>query len=345
LKRPKLPAVSKPHLEEIRIYGSARAESPEIRTAEEAAKTAEASTDQKIVVAETLENPHPVVRATVQKLKSQRPNEHGCLFCASADIFSVSVSPAQLDRALRILNAIVRASEERGFLVQKGETSAYLEVNSERINFSLCEKIDRIPHEQTPAEAVRAAKERKHSPSLSESRPWWQPQWDYRPSGRLNLELAEHYHTGLRRVFCDGKRQRLENLLHDFIAATVVYSAAQKTRREENDRREREWREREQRRIEQQQQIERNKKRWTFVSDKIQALERAEKIDRFVQHVASTSSEFNPLAENVRRLIDWARRYSGLLKSVCAASELDSGVDKDLFGPPTVETDQWFEIV
>jgi hypothetical protein len=82
LKRPKLPAVSKPHLEEIRIYGSARAESPEIRTAEEAAKTAEASTDQKIVVAETLENPHPVVRATVQKLKSQT------VLCESSTLLS-----------------------------------------------------------------------------------------------------------------------------------------------------------------------------------------------------------------------------------------------------------------
>jgi hypothetical protein len=169
-------------------------------------------------------------------------------------------------------------------------------------------------------------------------------QWDYRPSSRLTLELEEQYHTGLRRVFCDGKRHRLENLLNDFIAATVVYSAAEKARREENDRRNRERREQEQRRIEQQQQIERNKKRWTFVSDKIQALERAEKIDRFVQHVASTGSESNPLGENARRLVDWARRYSDLLKSTCTGSEIDRDAEEDLFGPVTIQTDKWFEI-
>jgi hypothetical protein len=182
---------SKPQLDEIRIFGSPRTESPEIRTVEAAAKAAEGSADSKILVPETLENPHPVARATLQRLKSQKPNEYGCLVCAGSDIFSVSVSPTQLDRALRILNAIVRASEERGFLVQKGETSGYLQVDTERINFSLYEKIDRIPHQQTPAEAVRAAKERKSSPTLSEYRPWWQPQWDYRPSGRLILELVQ----------------------------------------------------------------------------------------------------------------------------------------------------------
>jgi hypothetical protein len=192
---------------------------------------------------------------------------------------------------------------------------------------------------------VRASKERKRSLTFTESRPWWQPQWDYLRSGCLVLELEEHYHLGLRRGFRDGKRHRVENLLNDFMAAMVKYSAAQRTRREENERRDREWREREQRRIEQQQQIERNKKRWTFVADKIQTLERAEKIDRFVQHVTSTSSESYPLGENVRRLIDWAKRYSGLLKAACTASELDSVADKDLFEATTVEKDKWFEIV
>jgi hypothetical protein len=168
LERPKLPAASKPQLDQIRIYGSPRAESSEIRTVEAAAKTAEARTDRKIVVPETLENPHPVVRATLQKLRSQKPNDRGCLFCAGPDIFRVSVSPSQLDRALRILNAFTRASEERGFLVQKGENSASLEVNGERINLSLHERIDRILHVQTPAEAIRAAKERKQSRILDE---------------------------------------------------------------------------------------------------------------------------------------------------------------------------------
>jgi hypothetical protein len=108
----------------------------------------------------------------------------------------------------------------------------------------------------------------------------------------------------------------------------------------------REWREEEERRIEQRQKIARNKERWKFLSERIQTLERADKIDRFLEHIAKTGADGNPPGENVRRLIVWGRRYSGLLKSSCAASKLENVLEnKDLFKPPTVETDQWFEIV
>lgn len=94
------------------------------------------------------------------------------------------------------------------------------------------------------------------------------------------LELGEHYHSGLRRVFSEGKRQRLEKVLNDFMAAVISYSAAQKARIEEHERWRRERQEQEQRNLEQQ-QIERSKRRWEFLSDRIEALERAEKINTF----------------------------------------------------------------
>lgn len=103
---------------------------------------------------------------------------------------------------------------------------------------------------------------------------------DYSPSGKLMLELGEHYHSGLRRVFSEGKRQRLEKVLNDFMAAVISYSAAQKARIEEHERWRRERQEQEQRNLEQQ-QIERSKRRWEFLSDRIEALERAEKINTF----------------------------------------------------------------
>jgi hypothetical protein len=162
----------------------------------------------------------------------------------------------------------------------------------------------------------------------------------------LVLELEEQYHSGLRRIFRDGKRQQLEDLLNDFLAAAIAYAAAEKARREEHERQRRERNEQEQRRIEKQEQVGRNRKRWKFVSERILSLERADKIDRFVQYIESACSATNSVGENVRRFIDWAKAYSSVLKSVCDPSELDRVLeDEELFRPPTVGTDKWFEIV
>jgi hypothetical protein len=219
-------------------------------------------------------------------------------------------------------------------------------VNDEQLEFLLSEKINREPHKETPAERARAEREKKRWPSDLAYRPWWMPQWDYSPSGLLVLELEEKHHSGLRRIFRDGKRQQLEDLLNDFLAAAVAYAAAERAWREEHERQRREWNEQEQRRIEQQEQVGRNRKRWKFVSERILSLERADKIDRFVRHIESACSATNSVGENVRRFIDWAKAYSSVLKSVCDPSELDGVLEtEELFKPPTVVTDKWFEIV
>lgn len=347
LKRPELRLPSRQELEEIRIFGSSYARvKPEIREAERDAKAMESAADRKIIVGKRLDDLHPVAQATLQRLRKAEANDHGVVASFGPDLFSVAVSPSQVDRSIRILNAIARASTERGFSVERGKNSACLLVNGEQLEFFLSEKINREPHKETPAEAARAEREKKRWPRDLEYRPWWMPQWDYSPSGLLVLELEEQYHSGLRRIFRDGKRQQLENLLNDFLAAVVAYAAAEKARTEEHERKRREWNEQEQHRIEQQVQVERNKKRWKFLSERIQSLERAEKIDRFLQYIENTSLERNPIGESVRRLIDWAKSYSSVLKSVCEPSELNRVLeDEELFRPPTLVTDKWFEIV
>jgi hypothetical protein len=347
LERPELRLPSRPELEDIRIFGSSHSRvKPEIREAEREAKAMESAADRKILVSQRLVDLHPIAQATLQRLRKEKANDHGVVASFGPDLFSVAVSPSQVDRSIRILNAVARASAERGFSVERGKNSACLLVNGEQLEFLLNEKINREPHKETPAEKARAEREKKRWPSDLAYRPWWMPQWDYSPSGLLVLELEEHHHSGLRRIFRDGKRQQLEDLLNDFLAAAVAYAAAEKAWREEHERQRREWVEQEQRRIEKREQVERNRKRWKFVSERIRSLERADKIDRFVQYIESACSAKNSVGENVRRFVDWAKVYSSVLKSVCDPSELDRVLEEDeLFKPPTIVTDKWFEIV
>ena len=263
LKRPELGLPSRPELEVIRIYPSSHAHlKPEIREAEQEAKAMESSADRKILVSQRLVDLHPIAQATLQGLRKAKANDHGVVASFGPELFFVAVSPSQVDRSIRILNAVARASAERSFSVERGKNSACLLVNGERLEFLLREKINREPHKETPAETARAEREKKRWPSDLAYPPWWMPQWDYFPSGMLVLELKEHYHSGLRRIFRDGKRQQLENLLNDFLAAAVAYAAAERARTEEHERQRREWNEQEQRRIEKQEQVGRNRKRW-----------------------------------------------------------------------------------
>jgi hypothetical protein len=269
---------------------------------------------------------HPVVQATLQKLRKAKANDHGVVASFGPDLFSVAASPSRIDRSIRILNAMARAAAERGMSVERGKDSACLLVNGERIEFLFSEKIDREPHKVTSAETTRAEREKRRWPRIFEYRPWWMPQRDYSPSGILVLELGEKYHSGLRRGFRDGKRQHLENLLNDFLAAAVAYAAAEKARREEHERQRQEWNEQEQRRIEKQEQVERNRKRWKFVSERILSLERADRVDRFVRYIEGACSATNSVGDNVKRFIDWAEAYSSVLKSVCDPSETRYGL-------------------
>jgi len=347
LIRPELRLPSRPELEDIRIFGSSYSRvKPEIREAEREAKTMESAADRKIVVSPRLADLHPIAQATLQTLRKAKANDHGVVASFGPDLFSVAVSPSQVDRSIRILNAVARASTERGFSAERGKNSACLLVNGEQLDFLLSEKVNREPHKETAAETERAAREKKRWPSDLAYRPWWMPQWDYSPSGLLVLELQDQHHSGLRRIFRDGKRQQLEDLLNDFLAAAVAYAAAEKAWREEHERQRREWNEQEQRRIEKREQVERNRKRWKFVSERILSLERADKIDRFVRYIESACAATNSVGENVGRFIDWAKAYSSVLKSVCDPSELEKVLeDEELFRPPIVVTDKWFEIV
>jgi hypothetical protein len=86
--------------------------------------------------------------------------------------------------------------------------------------------------------------------------------------------------------------------------------------------------------VEQQQQIERTKRRWEFLSDRIETFERADKIDQFLHHLRSSLSENEQLGTQMRELIDWAKRYSESVRKACTAGEIDKAlVDAELFKP------------
>jgi hypothetical protein len=191
----------------------------------------EARPDARIVVPETLDNPHPLVAATVKALRAAKPNEQHVLRPRARYGLDVHVSLGSADRAMCILDAALKALDTRGYQVsvteqENGSVTSVL-VGQERIAFSLRETVSRV---ERPS-----PERRKRTPEPFYE---WSKSYDYVPTGRLALQLEPTW-LGVRRTWSDGAKQRLEECLHDFIVGLVAAAEAlrtQRLKREEDER-------------------------------------------------------------------------------------------------------------
>jgi hypothetical protein len=124
-ERPALPSVegNVPAFVVIRKYATPRP--PEI-TRQEVLDRVRVLTDPAnlITVATRLSKPHALVRATRDALKHGLKDEYGRLWPATFGGLEVRVSRASVGRALRIMDALLRAVESMGYTVDKADDSS-----------------------------------------------------------------------------------------------------------------------------------------------------------------------------------------------------------------------------
>jgi hypothetical protein len=131
----------------------------------------------------------------------------------------VRVSRGLLHRALRILAALVKALEARGFSVEipeDGERPTRALIWEEQVGFYLWEKDDRSEHVYT--------KEKLAMPSYR--RP---ERWVFTPSGRLTFTIDENWDDCGRKNWHNKKGRPLEDQLNDDVVGLVT--AAEGVRR------------------------------------------------------------------------------------------------------------------
>lgn len=189
-----------------------------------------------MTVPEQLRRPHPLIQASARILRNTRGDWQSLgrlqKGCACLD---VKARGDTLERALRIIDTLLKALERRGFDVRvtKPEESYIRSKTEVRIlgmwvGFSLKES----------ANAVKVE---------SSSRFWRHT--DYHRNGKLTLKI-ERWGNGTRRSWADGKTQRLEDLLGDFVCNLIVAAEQARVAHLEYQRREQLCREEEERRRE-----------------------------------------------------------------------------------------------
>lgn len=173
-----------------------------------------------IQVPSHLENPHPLLKITEEYLRSTMTNKYGVFFSRSG-IINLRVSPALLDRALRIMNSLILAVEGLGFAATvggTGNTKSYIEVRGIKVEFILEEEVRRKAHLQSPEEMGK----------ISQGVYVWIPRWDYHPTGNLILRITDVWcQKGVMKNFKDTLRKSIEDRLPDFIKAVLEVAAKQ----------------------------------------------------------------------------------------------------------------------
>lgn len=213
---PALPATSSDTPQRVEINP------PQPRQWKEAADSVE-----PIPVQATLTSPHPLTLSLQANLAKKHPDGYGRVSSDGNEI-SVQVGPASVPRLLKIVDAFVKAAEERGFTFRhekdhKGEYLAIV-IGGRPVQFLFMERSRRS------SDLPPASKFGSQYAAV-----------DYVPTGKLSFQILEYVFDQTEPTWSDSVRNPLEPRLGEILLA-LAKAAEELRERDERIRREKEER-------------------------------------------------------------------------------------------------------
>jgi hypothetical protein len=316
-----------------------RTTKPARNNKEQAHIDSEKMPENSIVVEDALADVHPLVEKTQKSLINAKTDNSGLLAGRDHGCLDIKVGKDSLDRVFRIMDALLKALDRRGYPVSVDEEKRTTKatVLGETVAFSLEEIMGRSERQLTPAQEKDKARN-----------PWRypRPEYVYRPSGKMSFKITSPSWDIGRRTWSDGKKQRVENVLNSFVIGLIKAAEVERERRLWNERREREREEEERRRRERQRHKEaEERKLWGLFTDSI-CWHRSQQIRAYVQAVEDavekSAGEITP-DSTVEKWITWARKQADRLDPLAAFSfctKEDRRNDRSPYhNSPTTETD------
>ena len=250
-----------------------------------------------VPVPEILADPHPLTRKSLAALNRGRRDDRGLITPRERICLDVSVTRPSIDRACRIMDALLKALEAHGYplsVTQDEKPKTEVIVDGEGLEFGIDEKIRCTVHVHTSADDARI-------PRTFE----FPPRYDYSSTGRLSLRLRNAYSCG-RQQWSDGKHQKVENLLGSFIQGFKVAAQLKKAQREERERWQKQWEEEAERRRERERMAYIEGKRAEKLTADVNAWVQAARIRRYTAELKHINVRVPRLSE----WIAWALKYA-----------------------------------
>jgi hypothetical protein len=260
--------------------------------------SSEKASDNRIVVPDSLCDPHPLV-AKAEKLLGKAPEDPSHLLVPeTAKCLDLQVSRGTLDRALRIMDSLLKELEQREIpieLIDDRQMSTQISVLGETFGICIEEVFDRVERKLTPAQE---AEKKRH--------PWFfgRPEFDRIPTGNLVLRLKNGGYDNGRTNWRDGKVQRLESLLNKFIVALFECAVDKRSARIEREEAE-VRRTAESRRKEKLGKLqEQERARLAQLLKDVEAWHQSQKIRAYADAIR-THAEKNEVSDSGQELMEW----------------------------------------
>jgi hypothetical protein len=316
--RPSLPALKKNDPTEVVVTKPEPPPAePQALTEAERLIALETLPENLIVVSPMLSSPHPLVARTQALLRLAKPSDHGLLYPSGDDCLAVCVGRHSLARALRIMDALIKALEARGYTVTteagKGCTTTAT-VLSIPLEIELREQLSQVPHQLTASERA----DQKRTPWLTFHK------YDHHLSGQLTLGI-KNWCRGARRHWADGKKQRLEHCLNAVVAGLIQAAVRLQAWELERERQHRQWEE-ERRQLEEQERLEREEEaRRQQLEREIADWQRAKQIRAYVEAVRQSAVERQGALEaggDLDRWLVWAMQQADRIDPLSMPPEI-----------------------
>lgn len=181
-----------------------------------------------VVLRKDLSSCHRLVAQAQAAIDACKTSPDGLFRLSENAPLNMRVSKADPNRALRLMDALLRAMEAQGWKIEPGPSVSVL---GEAIDLRMWEDAVHVTEEPEPD--LNGPYRFQHSRKIKK----------VVPSGRLSLEIEGSFPSGCRHKWGDGARQRMEDILSEVLRSMVAIAARRKqwaleARRDEKRRKE-----------------------------------------------------------------------------------------------------------
>ena len=257
------------------------------------------------MVAETLDRPHALVAATERAFRKPKRRNPSDQPTTERPALAISVSEASLPRALRIMDALVKAFDSRGMplrIESVDKRRTFLTIQGEVLAIRLVENTARTEREPTEKERQEI---KKHGYIYLPDR------YSYHHTGMLKLGILGDYRDELQKVVADGKQQRIEQLLNEFIVKIETEAVRRKRDKEYRERQRLKWEEEARLRREYEERQRKEMERFKALEGAARNWKRAEDLRAYIATVETKAAREQgsvAVESDLGQWIVWARQ-------------------------------------